>query len=223
MKKILAVILLLTSVMPCFAQFTLSGGDDYLKQKAEEAEKKRVQDSIRQVELEEQQLMASDIRFRIKWINMVTYRQSIGYIENSYNLSYYGYLTSKDKWTFPISLRLTGAEQYNEKNMRTGYKDWSQRVTEFGMSGFRRIKGDEYFALGVHVPVGREKFRYADETAATWKHRHWLIGLAAEERLMYISSNKTGLVMSVGFYQMLMNSKRYTFDAGFSLEVGIKF
>lgn len=203
-----------------FAQFTINGADDYLRQKAEAVEKQRIQDSIRQVQLEEQQLMSTDIRYRIKWVNMITYRQSIGLIENTYNLSYYGYMVTKDAWTFPISLRLTGAENYNEKTMNPGFSSWSQHVTDFGMSGFRKIKGNEYVSLGLHLPLGYEKYRL---TGSSDKHLRLLIGTSVEERLMYISPNKTGLVMSVGFYELVMSSKRYTFDAGFSLEVGVKF
>lgn len=220
MKKLLTILLLFVCNLTGFAQFTLTGAEDYLRQKAEEVEKQRIQDSLRQVQLEEQQLMANDIRYRIKWVNMVTYRQSIGYIESTYNLSYYGYLVSKDAWTFPISLRLTGAENFNEKNMNSGFSSWSQHLTDIGMSGFRKIKGNEYVSLGLHVPLGYEKYRL---TGSSTKHLRLLFGASAEERLMYISPNKSGLVMSVGFYQLVMSSKRYTFDAGFSLEVGMKF
>jgi len=135
-------------------------------------------------------------------------------------LSYYGYMVTKDAWTFPISLRLTGAENYNEKTMNPGFSSWSQHVTDFGMSGFRKIKGNEYVSLGLHLPLGYEKYRL---TGSSDKHLRLLIGTSVEERLMYISPNKTGLVMSVGFYELVMSSKRYTFDAGFSLEVGVKF
>ena len=220
MKRIVTVLLLMLCSLSGFAQFTINGADDYLRQKAEAVEKQRIQDSLQQVKLEEQQLMSTDIRYRIKWVNMITYRQSIGLLENTYNLSYYGYMVTKDEWTFPISLRLTGAENYNEKVMNTGFSSWSQHVTDFGMSGFHKIKGNEYVSLGLHLPLGYEKYKL---TGSNDKHVRLLIGTSAEERLMYISPNKSGLVMSVGFYQLLMSSKRYTFDAGFSLEVGVKF
>ena len=220
MKKLLAALLLMLCSLSGFAQFTINGADDYLKQKAEATEKLRIQDSLRQVQLEEQQLMSTDIRHRIKWVNMITYRQSIGYIENTYNLSYYGYMVTKDEWTFPISVRLTGAQNYNENNMHSGFSSWSQHLTDFGMSGFRKIKGNEYVSLGLHLPIGYEKYRL---TGFSDRHTRLLIGASMEERLMYISPNKSGLVMSVGFYQLMISSKRYTFDAGFSLEVGIKF
>jgi len=220
MKKLLAFLLLMLCSLPSFAQFTLNGADDYLRQKAEATEKQRIQDSLRLVQIEYQQLMSTDIRHRIKWVNMITYRQSIGYVENAYNLSYYGYMVTKDEWTFPISVRLTGAQNYNEKNMHSGFSSWSQHVTDFGMSGFRKIKGNEYISLGLHLPLGYEKYRL---TGSSDRHTRLLIGGSTEERLMYISPNKSGLVMSVGFYQLMMSSKRYTFDAGFSLEVGVKF
>jgi hypothetical protein len=220
MKKQLSVFLLMLCSLTGYAQFTINGADDYLRQKAEAAEKQRVQDSLRRVQLEEEQLMATDIRYRIKWVNMITYRQSIGLIENAYNLSYYGYMVTKDEWTFPISLRLTGAENFNEKAMKTGFSSWSQHLTDLGMSGFRKIKGNEYVSLGLHLPLGYEKYKL---TGSPDKHVRLLIGLSAEERLMYISPNKSGLVMSVGFYQLMMTSRRYSFDAGFSLEVGMKF
>lgn len=220
MKRIVTVLLLMLCSLTGFAQFTLNGADDYLKQKAEVAEKQRIQDSLRQVQIEEQQLMSTDIRYRIKWVNMVTYRQSIGLIENAYNLSYYGYMVTKDAWTFPISLRLTGAESYNEKAMKSGFSSWSQHLTDFGMSGFRKIKGNQYVSLGLHLPLGYEKYKL---TGSTDKHLRLLIGVSTEERLMFISPNKSGLVMSVGFYQLMMSSKRYSVDAGFSLEIGVKF
>lgn len=220
MKRFFTVLLLMWCSLNGFAQFTINGADDYLKQKAEAVEKQRVQDSIRRAQLEEQQMMANDVRYRIKWVNMITYRQSIGLIENAYNLSYYGYMVTKDEWTFPISLRLTGAENYNEKSMNPGFSSWSQHVTDLGMSGFRKIKGNQYVSLGLHLPIGYEKYRLVGSAD---RHTRLLIGASTEERLMYISPNKSGLVMSVGFYQLMMTSKRYTFDAGFSLEVGIKF
>lgn len=215
--------LFLSSSSLLFAQFTLGGADDYLIKQAENSERIRIQDSIRLAEAQDQQMMANDIRFRMKWINMLTYRQSIGIIQNTYNLSYYGYLTSKASWTYLISLRLTGSEEYNMQNMRTGYKDWSKWTTEFGLSGFKKIRGEQYFALGVHLPLGWERYRLDTEPFSVKKHWHGLIGLRTEERLMYISDRKTGLVLSVGFYQLLLNSKMYTLDAGFSLEVGVKF
>jgi hypothetical protein len=223
MKRPVALLLFLLTSLCGYAQFTLSGADEYLKQKAEASERQRVQDSLRRAELEEQQWMANDIRYRMKWTNMVTYRKSISFIENSYNVSYYGYTESKQAWTFPISLRLTGAQEYNEGNLKKGYTDWSQHLTDLGMSGFRRIRDCEYFALGLHLPIGWERFRYTSDPPTAKRRWGFLIGLAAEQRLMYISSNKTGLVMSAGFYEQILNSKRYVFDAGFSLEVGIKF
>lgn len=205
------------------AQFSLGGVDDYIKKRAEEAEQQRIQDSIRLADLEAQRWKENDVRYRIQWVNMVSYRQTVGLIQNSYNLSYYGYLTSKDEWTYPISLRLIGSESFNEQNLSTGVKDWSQWVTELGMSGFRKLHKEQYLSLGLHLPLGFERYRTLNETTATKKHWHGLIGLRVEERLMYISDRKTGLMMSAGFYQLLLNSKRYHFDAGFSLEVGIKF
>ena len=101
MKRIVTVLLLMLCSLSGFAQFTINGADDYLRQKAEAVEKQRIQDSLQQVKLEEQQLMSTDIRYRIKWVNMITYRQSIGLMENTYNLSYYGYMVTKDEWTFP--------------------------------------------------------------------------------------------------------------------------
>lgn len=223
MKHLGLALLLLLVTHSVAAQFSLGATDEYLKKRAEAEELQRVQDSVRRAELEEQQWMANDIRFLVKWNNMLTYRQSIGIIQNTYNLSYYGYLNSNEKWTFPISLRLTGSEEFNYKNMATGYNDWSQWVTEFGLSGFKRIKGEQYFSLGFHLPLGWERYRLQGEPSTVKKHWHGLIGLRAEERLMYISDKKTGLVMSAGLYQLLLNSKRYKLDAGFSLEVGLKF
>jgi hypothetical protein len=223
MKKLLFFLTLFFVGMNGYAQFTLNGADDYLRKKAEIAEAQRVQDSIRQVQLEEQQMMASDIRFRMKWVNMVTLRQSVGFIGNSYNLSYYGYLLSKDKWTFPISLRISGSHNFNESAMNAGYKDREEWLTDLGLSGFKKIKGNMYLGVGGHGLIGREKYRLASETTATKKHWHMLVGASAEERLMYISPNKVGLMMGCGLYEQLVNSKSYTFEAGFSFEIGVKF
>jgi hypothetical protein len=223
MKRFLSILLLITSTTSTFAQFTLGGADEFLQKRAEQAEQKRIKDSIQTALLEDQQLMANDVRYRMKWVNMVTYRQSIGFVQNAYNLSYSGYIDTKNEWTFPISLRLTGSKEFNENNLASGYKDWSQWATELGMFGFRKIRKEQYLALGLHVPLGWERYRYDDELPSVKKHWHGLIGIRVEERLMYLSDRKTGLVMSAGFYQLLVTSKRYDFDAGFSLEIGIKF
>jgi len=229
-KGVLLLFLLLTTVSG-FAQFSIdtNSADEFLRKKAEQAEARRVQDSIRQVQLEEQQLMASDIRYKLKWINMLTFRQTVGFIENGYNLSYYGYLKTKSTWNYPISLRLSGSKSYNDANIKPGYKDWSENLSYWGLSGFRNIKDNWYLSLGGHVPLGWERYRYDGteghelETSADKRHFHLLVGLNAEERIFYMSPNKTGLILGFGFYQRLMNSKVYTLDAGFSLEVGLKF
>lgn len=231
MRKGLLLLLLLLTTVTGFAQFTLdnNAADEYLKKKAEQAEARRVQDSLRQVALEEQQMMASDIRYRIKWVNMLTYRQTLGFIENGYNLSYYGYFVTKKEWTYPISIRLSGSTDYNRDNARPGYKDWSQSLSYWGLSAFKNLRDNWYLSLGGHIPLGWERYRYngengeAEESPDHKRHFHPLIGLNVEERLFYMSPNKVGLVLGVGFYQRLMNSKLYTVDAGFSLEVGMKF
>jgi|GEM_PF-1196661 hypothetical protein len=232
MRKVLLLTFLLLTTVSGFAQFSLdnNAADVYLKKKAEQAEARRIQDSIRQAQLEEQQLMATDIRYRLKWGNMLTYRQTIGFVENGYNLSYYGYLKTKDVWTYPISLRLSGSKGYNASNMKSGYKDWSQTLSYWGLSGFRNLKDNWYLSIGGHVPLGWERYRYdgldgkhEEEFSPEKRHFHMLVGLNAEERLMYMSPNSVGLVMGIGFYQRIMNSRVYTVDAGFSLEIGMKF
>jgi hypothetical protein len=223
MKKLFLLLILFFVGVNSYAQFTLNGADDYLRKKAEIVEAQRVQDSIRQAQIEEQQMMANDIRFRMKWINMVTLRQSIGFVGSSYNLSYYGYLLTKDKWNFPISLRISGSHDFNESAMNSGYKDREEWLTDLGLSGFRKVKGNMYFGVGGHGLIGREKYRLDTETSTDKKHWHLLLGLSAEERLMYISPNRVGLMMGCGLYQQIINSKSYTFEAGFSFEVGIKF
>lgn len=231
MRKVLLLLVLLLTTVAGFAQFSIdtNQADEYLRKKAAQAEAVRVQDSIRRDALEEQQLMASDIRYKLTWINMLTYRQTIGFVENGYNLSYYGYFKTRSEWTYPISIRLSGSKGYNAANMKPGYKDWSQSLSYWGISGFKNLKDNWYLSLGGHVPLGWERYRYdgnnghAAETSADKRHFNLLIGLNAEERLLYMSPNKVGLVMGLGFYQRIMNSKVYTVDAGFSLEVGLKF
>jgi len=224
MRKLLPILFLLM-VTTAQAQFTINGADDYLKKKSELAEKQRIQDSIILAQKEYSEMMANDIRYRIKWVNMVTYRQSIGLIQNGFNLSYYGYLLPRktSEWIYPISFRLSGSESYNEGSLKPGYKDWKERLTDLGVSGFKEIKNNFYLSLGGHVPFGWEVYRYDTEPSTVRRHVHLLIGASAEERLMYISPSKVGLTMSVGFYQQLINSKLYNLEAGFSFEVGVKF
>ena len=232
MRKVFLLLTLLLTSVTGFAQFTIdsNAADDYLKKKAEQAEARRVQDSIRQVRLEDEQMMATDIRFRLKWLNMLTYRQTVGFVENGYNLSYYGCLITKDVWTYPISIRLSSSKSYNENNMKAGYKDWSQNLSYWGISGFRKLKDNWYLSLGGHVPLGWERYRYdgkdgehAEELPTDNRHFHLLAGINTEERIFYMTPNKVGLIMGCGFYQRIMNSKVYTVDAGFSLEIGLKF
>jgi len=232
MRKVFLLLSLLLTSVTGFAQFTIdtNAADDYLKKKAEQAEARRVQDSIRQVKLEDAEMMASDNRFRLKWLNMLTYRQTVGLVENSYNLSYYGCLITKDVWTYPISIRLSSSKSYNDNNMKAGYKDWSQSLSYWGISAYRNIKDNWYLSLGGHVPLGWERYRFNGEDGVhelenpdDKRHFHLLAGLNAEERIFYMSPNKVGLIMGCGFYQRVMNSKVYTVDAGFSLEIGVKF
>lgn len=225
MRNILVLFILILVSLNVSAQFTIDT-EAYERQK-KEAEavrnKRRIQDSLRIVELEEQRIMASDIRFRIKWNNMLTYRQSMGFMESGYNISYYGYFSTRKKWTFPISLRLSSSRNYNESSLTGGYKDWSQHLTYLGMTGFRRINGNFYLSMGGHVPLGWERYRFDYETSADKRHFHLMTGLNLEERLFYMSPNRVGLVLGVGLYERLMTSKLYSLDMGLTFEVGIKF
>jgi len=225
MRKFLLVFILLSIAGTGFAQFSIDTDQaaKYLKLKAEQEENVRIQDSIRKAKIEDQRIMASDIRYKLHWGNIVTYRQTVGFMENSYNLSYYGYFITKEVWTFPISLKLSSSKSYNVSYMNSGYKDWSEHLTNFGMSGFRKLKDDFYLSLGGFVPLGWERYRLTDPSASDKKHTNLLLGVDTEERLLYISPEKVGLVLGLGFYQRLITSKVYTVDTGFSLEVGIKF
>lgn len=169
--------------------------------------------------------MANDIRFRIKWVNWVTYRQSVGFVESSHNLSYYGYLQGRQKWITPLSLRLSSSTRLNEGALRDGYNadSWKKYILDLGLSGFRNLKDDFYLSLGLQLPIGWERYRYDYETTADRKHTHMLVGLGFEERVFYMTPNKSGLILGVGCYQRLMSSKLYRFDVGLTFEVGIKF
>lgn len=221
MRKIFLLFAFLLVTLNMSAQFKLDT-EAYEKQKkeAEKArESRRIQDSLRVVQIEEQRIMANDVRFRIRWNSMLTYRQSIGFMENGYNISYYGYFSTRKTWTYPISLRLSSSRNYNVS--KDGYYDWSQHLTYLGMTGFRKINKDFYFALGGYVPIGWERYRYEEDNAK--KHTHFMTGLNAEQRIFYMSPNRVGLVLGAGFYERLMTSKLYTLDLGLMLEVGIKF
>jgi len=223
MRKVLLLLVLLLSAVSGFAQFTFDANqtEEYLRKKAEQTEAKRVRDSIRQEKIEYQEVMATDIRYKLKWINMLTYRQTMGFVETGYNLSYYGYLKNNNVWTYPISIKLSGSTDYS--NIKSRYRDWSQNLSYWGMSGFRNIKDNWYVSLGGYIPLGWERYRYDEQLSSEKRHFHLLCGVNTEERILYMSPNKTGLVLGAGFYQKLMNSKVYTVDVGFSLEVGLKF
>lgn len=207
-----------------FAQFAFDT-DAYERQRQEIEHEQRTQDSIRRAKLEELQIKANDIRYRVKWVNWLTYRQSIGVIESSNNISYYGYFQTKQTWTIPISLRLSSSTRYNENALKSGYDpdSWKKYILDLGMSGFRNIWDDYYLMVGVQLPFGWERYRYDTETIQDKKHTHLLLGTGLEERAFYMSRNKTGLVLGLGFYQRLMTSKLYNIDAGMTFEVGVKF
>jgi len=225
MRKVLLLLVLLLSAATGFAQFTFDANqtEEYLRKKAEQTEAKRVRDSIRQEKIDYQEVMANDVRYKLRWINMLTYRQTVGFVDNGYNLSYYGYLKTKGVWTYPISIKLSGSTNYNDANIKPNYKDWSQSLSYWGMSGFRNLKDNWYLSLGGYIPLGWERYRYDDQLSTDKRRFHLLCGVNTEERILYMSPNKVGLVLGAGFYQKLMNSKVYTVDVGFSLEVGLKF
>lgn len=206
------------------AQFTLDS-EAYERQKREQEQQQRAQDSIRRLQIEELQIRANDIRYRVKWVNWVTYRQSVGYIESSHNISYYGYFQTKQTWTLPISLRLSSSTRYNESALKGGYDpdSWKKYLLDLGMSGFRNIKDDFYLSLGLQLPLGWERFRYDTESVQDKKHTHLMLGVGLEERIFYLSPRHTGLILGIGSYQRLMSSRLYTFDIGLTFEVGIKF
>jgi len=224
--RYLKLLFLLLAIFPVasFAQFSFDT-EAYERQRREIEQEKRIQDSTRRAQLEELQIRANDVRFRIKWVNWLTYRQSIGFVESTHNISYYGYFQSRKKWTIPISLRLSNSTRYNEKALRDGYNSdsWKKYVLDLGMSGFRNIRDDYYLSMGVQLPFGWERYRYDHETTVDKKHTHLLLGVGLEERVFYMSPNKTGLILGIGLYQRLMTSNLYRMDAGMTFEVGVKF
>jgi hypothetical protein len=224
MKRVVFLLVLLVVTANSYAQFKLETGA-YDRQKREALETKRVQDSLRRVEFENQLIKENDIRYRLKWVNWVKFSQSIGFIESNSILSYSGYLATKQTWTLPITLKLSSARRYNEAALMTGYQadGWKKYLLDLGMSGFRNLKNDFYLSLGGQLPLGWERYRLTGETSADRKHTHLIAGIGAEERVFYMSPNKVGLVLGVGFYQGLMTSRLYHFDMGLTFEVGVKF
>ncbi len=222
----LTLLFLLMMLLPVMgrAQFSLDT-EAYERQRREIEREQRVQDSLRRVQLEELQIRANDVRFRIKWVNWLTYRQSVGFIESSHNFSYYGYFQTRKKWTIPISLRLSSSTHYNAGALDPDYDpdSWRKYVLDLGMSGFKNLKDDFYLSMGVQLPIGWERYRYDHETSDDRKHTHLLVGAGLEERVFYMSPNKVGLILGLGFYQRLMTSRLYNLDAGMTFEVGIKF
>src|SRR5574344_1563675 len=189
MKRFLLISLLLVAgVLPALAQFTFDT-EAYDRQKREAERQKAYQDSVRKVQIEEAIIMANDIRFRIKWVNWVTYRQSVGFVESSHNLSYYGYLQGRQKWITPLRLRLSSSTRLNEGALRDGYNadSWKKYILDLGLSGFRNLKDDFYLSLGLQLPIGWERYRYDYETTADRKHTHMLVGLGFEERVFYMT------------------------------------
>lgn len=222
MKKCIFFGLSLLLAFNIQAQFSLdTKAYDVQKREAEAAQRR--QDSLLQVQREDARIKANDIRFRLKWGNMLTYRQSIGMMESSYNLSYYGYFVSRKTWTFPLSLRLSSSRNYDDARLKSGYTDWSQHLTYLGLSGFRNLKDDFYLSLGGHLPLGWERYRLDNDPIDRKRRLHLMTGINAEERIFYMSPNKTGLILGVGMYQRLMTSKLYWYDIGITFEVGLKF
>lgn len=225
-KRLILCFTFLVLCLCSFSQFKIDT-EAYERQKREAfevRERQRIQDSIRIAQIEEAKIMANDVRFRIKWNNMLTFRQNVGFIESSSNISYYGYFSTRKAWTYPISIKLSSSRSYNDNALKDGYDDWSQHLTYLGMTGIRRINPDNdfYFSLGGYLPLGWERYRFVEDNYAK-KHTHFLTGVNAEQRILYISPNKVGLMLGAGVYERLMTSKLYSLDIGLTLEVGIKF
>ncbi|MDP4277846.1 MAG: hypothetical protein Q8914_09465 [Bacteroidota bacterium] len=221
MKRLAFLSLFLVLAASSFAQFKIDT-ETYEKRKQEALETQRVQDSLRRVQLEDQRIKANDIRFRLKWVNWLTFNQSIGFVESRSNLTYSGYFQTKNTWTIPINVRFSSSKSYNEAALDDHYdaNTWKKYVMDLGLSGFRNLKDDFYLSLGMQLPVGWERYSYADESK---RHTHLLAGVGTEERIFYMSPNKVGLILGVGLYQQLMSSRLYTVDMGLNFDVGIKF
>jgi hypothetical protein len=203
------------------AQFKIDV-DSYERQKQAIEQKQREQDSLRRVQQEEQRLKENDIRFRLKWVNWITYKQSVGYLGGSHKIAYSGYLKTRSEWTIPVSLTLSNAFRLNESAIDSRYDadTWHKYLMDLGLSGFRKLTGDFYLSLGGQLPLGWERYQF---TGQTNRHTHFLIGLGAEERVFYQSPNQVGPVIGFGFYQQALTSKLCSFDYGLSIDIGIKF
>lgn len=223
MLKDIFIILFIFSFGTVSAQFSLDV-KDYGKQQSRIDSVSSVKDSLRKVALSDEndrRFLNNDLRYKLRWGNMITLKQSVGIVQSSYNLSYCGYIISDAKWIIPVSVKLSGSNDYNKDKFKKGYKDWSNFCTTIGLSAFTKIKSSNfYFGLGGGLPLGIEKYRKGNEED---KHTHVYTGLSVEERILYIDSRSSGLVLGFGIYQDLLTSKLYNFDFGFSFEIGYKF
>lgn len=201
------------------AQFKFETGDyDYKKLKNLENKNKQITE--KKEYLEDSTFLVNDFRYKLKWNNILTFKQSVGVMKSYYNISYYGYFDTNKKWFFPIHLKFSGSEYFNQHNMRKNCVDWEEHKMTLGLSAFTNLYNDVYFSVGVGVPLGWETYR---EEIQAKKKSGLLIGFDLEEKIFYLSPNRSGIFLGGGLYQTVITSRKYNFDIGALIEIGVKF
>ncbi len=154
-----------------------------------------------------------------KWFNLLTYKKIYSKYNQGWRVSYIGFADNEKDFMMPFVMSY---ERYGVKSERLIEKKFTA-VDAYtiggGFEGYIKLIPGLYASFGLEIPMGIEITKDLNNN----KRSRFLIGAGATQGLKIIPWRDFGVIIGVGVFQQVRNSKLYTTDLGFELEVGINF
>ena len=105
----------------------------------------------------------------------------------------------------------------------------SLRSGQFGIQVFPRISKNLFIKIGVLFQAGRDHHKYT--VTNIWSYtgqkeiidKYWVFGIAPSQGITFIPTTRSGLSISLSFYQRFFNVEHYKYDLGGMLSLAIRF
>ncbi|WP_271405974.1 hypothetical protein [Tenacibaculum soleae] len=152
-----------------------------------------------------------------QWYNILTYKKVFSKHKKGWNVAYTGFSDSNKDFIIPFVLSYDQFSSKIKDNKK--YKSIDSYTLGTGFDGYLKINPGIYANLGLNIPLGVESIRYANNK----KKNRFLIGLNLKQGIKIIPWKNYGFVVGANVFQQLQNSKTYTTDLGFEVEVGFSF
>lgn len=140
------------------------------------------------------------------------------YYEHWY-IKYEEFVDSDDDLIVPISFGYGHSKIKSKKLKAKNLISASISTFDFGFDGYIKLHKGIYFCLGAKTIIGVETFKKVNKNKAS----KFLIGGHLNQGIRLIPWQEFGVVLGISISERLQNSKFYTSEFGWALEIGINF